>query len=150
MPTSGRRVVAGAVLATATAAAAVSTAAPASAEPDPPGCPRGYVCAYTGNDESGSLVFRSYGDWRGSAAARSVFNNGKRQPGADHIQLTWTYNGRTWSRCLHYNPYPGDPYPGQYKIDFVSGVVIKSAIWRGECPSAQTKTAAPGSGEVRA
>ncbi|TDC93565.1 peptidase inhibitor family I36 protein [Actinomadura sp. 7K507] len=138
-----------ALITLATTAATVGVAAvPAAAEPNPPGCPRGHVCAYSGNGQSGSLVFKSVGDWRGSAAARSVFNNGKRHPGADHIQLTWTYNGRTWSRCLHYNPYPGQPDPGEYKIDFVDGVVIKSATWRGECP-ARSADATPGSGVKR-
>ncbi|WP_349636874.1 hypothetical protein [Streptomyces sp. 549] len=73
-------------------------------------------------------MVRSAGGWSGSAAVGSVFNNGVPYPGADHIQLTWTYNGSTWTRCLHYNP-----GPGQYKINFTSGVVIKSARWRGEC-----------------
>lgn len=118
-----------AVLASAAAfAGVVATAPTASAEPNPPGCGKGNFCAYTGQNQTGTLVVRSPGNWSGSAAVRSVFNNGVVYPGADHIQLTWTYNGNTWSRCLHYNP-----GPGQYKINFVSGVVIKSATWRGEC-----------------
>lgn len=148
MSRSIRRAVAGTALAAATAATTVGVAAPASAEPNPPGCPRGNVCAYSGPNQTGRLVFRSVRNWRGSVAARSVFNNGKRQRGADHIQLTWTYNGRTWGRCLHYNPYPGQPNPGQYKISFVPGVVIKSAIWRGECPR-NAAAASPRSGVAR-
>lgn len=130
----------GVAAAAAAAAGVLGTAAPASAEPNPPGCPKGYFCAYAANDQRGAQLVRSWGNWNGSVEVGSVFNNGLRDPGSDHVQLTWTYNGRTWSRCLHYNP-----GPGEYKINFVSGVVIKSATWRGECP-ARAAGAPAGSG----
>ncbi|MFF9037795.1 peptidase inhibitor family I36 protein [Streptomyces sp. NPDC014892] len=118
-----------ATLSASTALAVVAIAAPtASAEPNPPGCDRGAFCIYSGPDQTGSLLVESQGNWSGSVSGRSVFNNGTPFPGGDHIQLTWTYNGGTFSDCLHYNPGPGD-----YKWNFVPGVVFKQASWRGEC-----------------
>src|SRR5690349_3171123 len=93
----------------------LATASAASAEPNPPNCPKGYVCIYSGYDETGSLLVRSAGNWTGSTSAGSVFNNGLPDPGLDHIQLTWVYLGATFSRCLHYNP-----GPGTYKMDLGS------------------------------
>ncbi|WP_327343138.1 peptidase inhibitor family I36 protein [Streptomyces europaeiscabiei] len=118
-----------AALSASTALAVVAIAAPnASAEPNPPGCDRGAFCIYSGSDQTGSLLVESQGNWSGSVSGRSVFNNGTSFPGGDHIQLTWTYNGGTYSDCLHFNPGPGD-----YKWNFTSGVVFKQATWRGEC-----------------
>ncbi|WEH14748.1 peptidase inhibitor family I36 protein [Streptomyces sp. VNUA24] len=118
-----------ATLSASAALAAVAVVAPtASAEPNPPGCDRGAFCIYSGQNQTGSLLVESQGNWSGSVSGLSVFNNGTSFPGGDHIQLTWTYNGGTYSDCLHFNPGPGD-----YKWNFVSGVVFKKATWRGEC-----------------
>lgn len=114
--------------ASAALAGVVAMAPTASAEPNPPGCDKGYFCVYSGENQTGTLVMRTAGDWSGGVSGRSVFNNGVIHPGADHIQLTWTYDGSTWQECLHYNP-----GPGQYELNFDSGVVFKSAVWRGEC-----------------
>ena len=123
-----RKLTIAATAASAAFAGVLAVAPAASAEANPPGCGKGYFCIYSGEDETGTLVKKTYGNWSGSVSGRSVFNNGVPDPGADHIQLTWTYNGSTWSDCLHYNP-----GPGEYKWNFVSGVVFKKAVWRGEC-----------------
>ncbi|MER5887591.1 peptidase inhibitor family I36 protein [Streptomyces sp. NPDC001941] len=113
---------------TAAFAAVFATAPTASAEPSPPGCPRGNFCAYSGGGQSGALLLKTAGNWSGRIdEVRSVFNNGVRYPGADHVQARWQYNGSNWERCVHYNP-----GPGEYKIDFV-GVTLTGATWRGEC-----------------
>ncbi|MEG8274871.1 peptidase inhibitor family I36 protein [Streptomyces sp. AHA2] len=118
-----------AALSVSVAFTAVLAASPsASAEPNPPGCEKGYFCIYAGEGQTGQLLVKSEGNWSGSVSGRSVFNNGVEFPGEDHIQLTWTYNGGTYEDCLHYNPGPGD-----YKWDFTSGVVFTKAVWRGEC-----------------
>ncbi|WP_105971945.1 peptidase inhibitor family I36 protein [Streptomyces geranii] len=114
--------------ASAALAGVVAMAPAASAEPNPPGCEKGYFCVYSGQNQTGTLVVKTFGDWSGSAGGRSTFNNGVAAPGADHIQLTYTYHGATYERCLHFNPGPGD-----YKLNFDTGVVFKSAVWRGEC-----------------
>ncbi|MGW6914275.1 peptidase inhibitor family I36 protein [Kitasatospora sp. NPDC054939] len=106
----------------------MASATAASAEPNPPGCPKGNFCAYSGENQTGSLLISTPGNWSGTVGGvRSVFNNGNPDPGADHIQLTWQYSGNTFGECIHYNPGPGN-----YKINFV-GVTVKSATWRGEC-----------------
>lgn len=121
------------------AAAAVSagvvaaTPTAASAEPSPPGCPKGYFCAYSGPNQRGYTTLRAKGNWSGRVATRSVFNNGKRMPGADHVDLRWTYRGKTWSMCLHYNP-----GPGIYKVNFVPGVRVTGVKWRGECATSRS------------
>ncbi|MFD8964913.1 peptidase inhibitor family I36 protein [Streptomyces sp. NPDC059568] len=118
-----------AALAVSAAFAAVVAAAPtASAEPNPPGCPKQYFCAYSGEGQSGSLLLKTAGNWSGSVAGvRSVFNNGVRFVGGDHVQLSWRFNGRDWGQCFHYNP-----GPGEYKANFV-GVTVTKVVWRGEC-----------------
>ncbi|MFD5032591.1 peptidase inhibitor family I36 protein [Streptomyces sp. NPDC058220] len=117
-----------AVAASAAFAGVIATAPAASAEPSPPGCPKQYFCAYSGPGLTGRLLLKAAGRWSGSVAGvRSVINNGVRHPGADHVQLSWRYNGSSWNRCLHYNP-----GPGAYRIDFDS-VRITRVAWRGEC-----------------
>lgn len=123
-------------MAVATSAAFVgmiANAPTASAEPDPPDCPRGNVCVfYSSTTTDGPAAIKSTGNWNGSytigLGGGTIFNNAARQPGADHIQATWTYNGRTWGKCLHNNPGPGD-----YKYTLVSGATLTSLVWRGEC-----------------
>ena len=46
-------------------------------------------------------------------------NNGFPSPGSDHIQATWVFEGRTWDRCLHFNP-----GPGEYKLSFTIGTFL--------------------------
>lgn len=99
-----------------------------AAEPDPPGCPKGYFCAYSGTNQTGTRLLRTWGNWSGRiSGVQSVFNNGLPCGGCDHVQLNWEYLGNGWTRCIHYNP-----GPGQYKINFV-GVTITRVVWRGEC-----------------
>ncbi|MFG3250303.1 hypothetical protein [Streptomyces sp. NPDC048187] len=116
------------LLASAALTGVVALAPTASAEADPPGCGKEFFCIYAGEGQTGQLLVKSQHSWTGSVSGRSVFNNGIPYPDADHIQLTWTYQGATYGQCLHYNP-----GPGTYKLDFAEGVTFTSAKWRGEC-----------------
>ncbi|HET6860025.1 MAG TPA: peptidase inhibitor family I36 protein [Streptomyces sp.] len=111
-------------------AATVGLSGTASAEPNPPNCPKGYFCMYSGPNQTGELRLRTAGNWSGSLnRVGSVFNNGVVYPGADHIQFAFTDNGTPVSFCIHYNP-----GPGSYKWNAPDGAVTaKSATWRGEC-----------------
>lgn len=113
---------AGAVLVT------MSTTHSASAESNPADCPKGYVCAWSTTAYGGPALIKTTGNWQGGAQVGAVFNNGMPYPGADHIEATWVWEGKTWSRCLHYNP-----GPGEYKLTFPLGVLLTSLKWRGEC-----------------
>lgn len=113
---------------TAIVFASLANAPTASAEADPQHCPRGNVCAMEYNGVNDRTVVRTTGNWQGSVFVKYVFNNGYPSPGADHIQATWIWEGKPYSRCLHYNP-----GPGEYKISFPSGVTLTSLTWRGEC-----------------
>jgi hypothetical protein len=106
----------------------LATAPGASAEPNPPGCPKEYFCAYSGPDETGQLVLKTAGNWTGSVAFRSAFNNGVRFPGADHVDMTYAVDGGGETVCLHYNP-----GPGVYKGNAAPGTRIVKVKWRGEC-----------------
>ncbi|MCS0637539.1 peptidase inhibitor family I36 protein [Streptomyces sp. LP05-1] len=118
------------LLASTALTCAVTLAPTAHAEPNPPGCDKEYFCIYAGEGQTGQLLVKSKGNWSGSVSGRSVFNNGIPYPNADHIQLTYTYQGHTYEQCVHYNPGPGD-----YKMNFAEGVTFTRATWRGECPS---------------
>ncbi|GAA1138823.1 hypothetical protein [Streptomyces javensis] len=113
---------------------AVLAGAPtASAEPSPPGCPSGNVCVFDSNVGTvGPAVIKTTGNRRGShqtsIVGSTIFNNGTRQPGHDHIRATWVLNGRLYDRCLHVNPGPGD-----YKLIIGGHATITSLTWRGEC-----------------
>ncbi|MFD3514742.1 hypothetical protein [Streptomyces sp. NPDC058657] len=113
---------------TAVFATSLVLAPAASAEPNPSGCEKENFCIYTGEGQSGQLALKVTDNWTGSVTGRSAFNNGIPYPGADHIQLTWTYNGGTYEECLHYNP-----GPGTYKLNFAEGVTFTKVVWRGEC-----------------
>lgn len=110
--------------------AIIATAAPASAEPNPPGCPKGYFCVYAGINQQ-NLLLRTAGNWSGvQEGAISFFNNGYRFPGADHVSVTY---GALWytgvkTKCLHYNP-----GPGQYKMNLPQATYVLKIVWRGEC-----------------
>ncbi|MBL1120810.1 hypothetical protein JK364_52425 [Streptomyces sp. 110] len=113
--------------------AVLASAPTASAEPSPPNCPSGNVCVFDSNTTTdGPAVIKTAGDWRGShqtsIVGSTIFNNGTRQPGHDHIQATWVSNGRLYDRCLHFNPGPGD-----YKLIIGDHATITSLTWRGEC-----------------
>ncbi|MGD9483061.1 peptidase inhibitor family I36 protein [Streptomyces sp. TRM70308] len=105
----------------------IATAPAASAEPSPAGCPKGYFCAWSGPDQTGSLMLKTAGDWSGSVAFRSVFNNGYAYPGADHVDFTYWYEG-TATSCYHYNP-----GPGTYKWTAYRSLAALKVEWRGEC-----------------
>ncbi|MEV6133587.1 hypothetical protein AB0M05_43450 [Streptomyces violaceusniger] len=113
--------------------AVLASAPTASAEPTPPDCPSGNVCVFDSNvGTDGPAVIKTTGNWRGShptgIVGSTIFNNGTRQPGHDHIQATWVFNGQTFGRCLHFNPGPGD-----YKLIIGSKATLTSLAWRGEC-----------------
>ncbi|TDB92115.1 peptidase inhibitor family I36 protein [Actinomadura sp. 7K534] len=104
------------------------TAPAAAAEPNPPGCEKGYFCLYSSYDQTGGLVLKRAGNWTGSVRAGSIFNNGVPYPNADHIQVYWSFGDYSNTTCLHYNP-----GPGAYKRDFLPGTVVTKVVWRGEC-----------------
>ncbi|MFE7170044.1 peptidase inhibitor family I36 protein [Streptomyces sp. NPDC057616] len=115
-------------MAAAAFAAVLATAPGASAEADPPGCPKEYFCAYSGENQTGQLVVKTKGNWSGDVPFRSAFNNGVRFPGADHVNMTYAVEGGTETVCLHYNP-----GPGTYKGNAAPGTRIVKVVWRGEC-----------------
>ena len=115
---------------TDTASARENTSA-AAREPNPPGCDRGAFCAYSAwpQDGWGTLMLETQGNWAGGAGwVRTVYNNGVRWPGADHVQLDWVWpDGTIDTTCIHYNPGPG------HLIGFTVGVIVTRVWWRGEC-----------------
>lgn len=123
----------GALVTTAVMVATIGlTPAAANAEPSPPDCPPGNFCAYSGPDQTGTLLLKVGSNWTGWVpGVRSVFNNGTYWPGADHVSfgyydpVTGTYRSVS---CLHYNPGPGD-----YKVNFSWAMTAVSVTWRGEC-----------------
>jgi len=117
-------------LTTAAAFAGVMTTGPtAVAEANPPNCPKGFFCAYSGENQTGSIVVRTEGNWSGNVRFRSAFNNGNPFPGADHVNMTYAVSGGGGETvCLHYNP-----GPGTYKGNAAPGVSITRVVWRGEC-----------------
>lgn len=121
------------VLGTITVAAAfagvVVGAPPASAEPNPPGCEKGYFCAYSGTGQTGNLVLKTASNWSGRVEFRSAFNNGFTYPGADHVDVTLEGIGNPGTYCFHYSPGPG---PYHMTADF-PGAFITRVVWRGEC-----------------
>jgi hypothetical protein len=118
------------LLATAAAFAGVIAMAPtASAEADPPGCPRGYFCAWSGPNQTGQLLVKTAGNWTGSEPIQSIFNNGYSYPGADHVDVTIEYGEYRDTFCVHHNP-----GPGQYKSNHAVWTWIVGVRWRGECP----------------
>lgn len=126
---TGRRLGALGVGAVAVAFTGVLATAPtAAAEANPPGCGKGYFCAYSGPNQTGRLVLKVAGNWSGNLGVGSIFNNGVRYPGADHVDVTSYLGGQPSTDCFHYNP-----GPGRYKANAESGLTITRVVWRGEC-----------------
>jgi hypothetical protein len=126
---TGRRLVALGAGAVAVAFTGVLATAPtAAAEANPPGCGKGYFCAYSGPDQTGRLLLKVAGNWSGSLGVGSIFNNGVRYPGADHVDVTSYVGGQPSTDCFHYNP-----GPGRYKANAEAGLTITRVVWRGEC-----------------
>ena len=111
-----------------TSASVLALAAPSFAEPSPPGCAPGNFCIYSRHDQTGTLVLKTAGNWSGSVTGVAAFNNGVPWPGADHVQVDSHIGDHYESRCMHYNP-----GPGEYKRDFLPGTVFTKVVWRGEC-----------------
>ncbi|MFE5918008.1 peptidase inhibitor family I36 protein [Streptomyces sp. NPDC056468] len=126
---TGKRLAALGAGAVAAAFAGVLALAPsASAEANPPGCGKGYFCAYSGANQTGRLVLKVAGNWSGNLAVGSIFNNGVVYPGADHVDVTSFLGGQPSTDCFHYNP-----GPGKYKANAEPGLTITRVVWRGEC-----------------
>ncbi|WSV27394.1 hypothetical protein OG331_07080 [Streptomyces sp. NBC_01017] len=126
---TGKRLAALGAGAVAAAFAGVLALAPAaSAEANPPGCGKGYFCAYSGANQSGRLLLKVAGNWSGNLAVGSIFNNGVVYPGADHVDVTSFLGGQPSTDCFHYNP-----GPGKYKANAEPGLTITRVVWRGEC-----------------
>lgn len=93
-------------------------------------CPRENVCIWNNTTFSGAPTWKSEGNLANLHGANglSIFNNGVRYPGADHIwwRATWS-NGQTASGCLHYPPDSGTSFV------LYGNVTLKSAVWGGEC-----------------
>ncbi|MEV5355688.1 peptidase inhibitor family I36 protein [Streptomyces sp. NPDC093516] len=106
----------------------LATAPTATAEANPPGCPKGYFCAYSGPNQTGTLLLRVAGNWSGNLGVGSIFNNGVVYPGADHVDVTSYLGGQPSTDCFHYNP-----GPGRYKANAEPGLTITRVVWRGEC-----------------
>ncbi|MFE0024088.1 hypothetical protein [Amycolatopsis sp. NPDC059021] len=127
-----RKLTAVAVAASAALVGMIAIAPVASAEPNPPDCPRGYACMFYVDATQGPAAVKTARNWFGSQPAgiggSTVFNNGAPQPGRDHIQATWIFEGKTFGRCLHFNP-----GPGEYKFVLTRGTTLTSLVWRGEC-----------------
>lgn len=126
---TGKRLAALGAGTVAAAFAGVLALAPgASAEANPPGCGKGYFCAYSGANQTGRLLLKVAGNWSGNLAVGSIFNNGVVYPGADHVDVTSFLGGQPSTDCFHYNP-----GPGKYKANAEPGLTITRVVWRGEC-----------------
>ncbi|WUN93060.1 peptidase inhibitor family I36 protein [Streptomyces sp. NBC_00299] len=126
---TGKRLAALGAGTVAAAFAGVLALAPgASAEANPPGCGKGYFCAYSGANQTGRLLLKVAGNWSGNLAVGSIFNNGVVYPGADHVDVTSFLGGQPSTDCFHYNP-----GPGRYKANAEPGLTITRVVWRGEC-----------------
>ncbi|WP_327407500.1 hypothetical protein OG458_00405 [Streptomyces sp. NBC_01281] len=109
-------------------AASVAISGPASAEVAHRTCPKGAFCAYSGDWETGRVLLATQGNWSGTIYnVQSTFNNGYRDPGADHVQLGYEASGISYSICIHYAP-----GGGQYEHHW-NNITVKSVRWRGEC-----------------
>jgi hypothetical protein len=97
-----RKHVLSALAGAAALAGVMITAPPANAEPNPPGCPKGYLCACSEPNQGGTLLMKTAGDWSGEIHhVGSVFHNGYVFPGADHIDLSHGYTTSVRRIRLH-------------------------------------------------
>lgn len=120
-------------MAMVTAAAAICAATSFAAGPSAGAaatCRLGNVCVY---DTSGNIIFQSPGNVSGrSFSAFFVWNNGRRDPGFDHVNLfVRDDSGAKWRICLHYGPQNTGAdrtvvHPGP-------GDVVTGWTWRREC-----------------
>ncbi|WP_326825083.1 hypothetical protein OHA77_28630 [Streptosporangium sp. NBC_01639] len=122
-----------ALCAAATAALALVAASPASAgETTYHGCKAGNVCLYNGNLTEDYLSYQTPGNVPDGKWFWVLVNNGREQPGGDHVYFEYQLGGTsTWySKCLHF-------YPGSgFKLDLRDGAVpakIRNMYWGGEC-----------------
>ncbi|MBO8198399.1 peptidase inhibitor family I36 protein [Streptomyces smyrnaeus] len=115
------------------ATAGVATAVDGSQLTGKDACPRSYVCVWDNTSFSGKPKWKSQGNLYDlkSYNGISIFNNGVRYPGGDHIRYQYTYRHSTsphYKGCLHY---PGDS-PTTAKSIGVT-VILDYAKWGGEC-----------------
>ncbi|TMR89427.1 hypothetical protein [Nonomuraea basaltis] len=131
---------------TVTVATLAVLTGPAAAEASPSGCPKGNFCLwYEGQDkpfwsEPGDMR-EPVGTWRPDLHIWA-FNNGRPQPGWDHVRVYWHYkyfDGRDTGdehlnvTCFHYNPGPGR-YKGAIGGNSPDKVThIHKAVWGPEC-----------------
>ncbi|WP_404198930.1 peptidase inhibitor family I36 protein [Streptomyces tauricus] len=52
----------------------------ASAEPSPPDCPTGNVCAWSSDGYHGPTILKTEGNWSGSLRVGFIMNNGFPSP----------------------------------------------------------------------
>ncbi|MZD08276.1 hypothetical protein GTW43_24810 [Streptomyces sp. SID5785] len=134
------RAKAAAALLTTGIAASALVAVPGTAAADSAkDCPKGAICFYSGPNQSGKLKKKVWANWSGSLTGiRSYFNNGKPQPGLDHVQLKYSYwvhgHYRSVSQCVHYGASEGKGNIGYANDDHgYSNATVKGVKWRGEC-----------------
>ena len=112
------------------AAPAAATAAPVAPAAAAAACPPGSTCVV---NAQGQVQFQSSGNvsnqWIPSNGY--VWNNGRRYPGADHINLRTYVYGRYWTRCVHFGPYSIGADPTAAPMH--AGEVVVGWTWRGEC-----------------
>ncbi|MBB1256797.1 hypothetical protein H3146_26130 [Streptomyces sp. OF3] len=127
-----------AITGSVTAALVLSGPAQASPSATVDNCYSGQVCIY---DRDGTVVVRSYGDWSSSqyVAARVIFNNGQRYPGADHVRWSGTFWGSGGEKypasgCLHYQSTNSQTKEkGTFHNNGSHLLGIKSMKWGKEC-----------------
>ncbi|MEE1738714.1 hypothetical protein [Streptomyces sp. BE147] len=108
------------------------------------GCKSGQVCVY---DHRGAIVVAQYDGWSGNSQAGVIFNNGRSDPGADHIR----WRGHTAigdaHGCLHFqasNSTDSLGWPAGTAGVMMAGdpnstleVRVTSLRWGGECASTE-------------
>ncbi|MFP3988413.1 peptidase inhibitor family I36 protein [Streptomyces sp. E11-3] len=97
-------------------------------------CPKSYVCVWDNASFSGKPKWKSQGNLYNlkSSTGMSIFNNGTKYTGADHIGWGATYSsGTKVSGCLHY-PENGSTSGTKYTLKG-SPLTLNYAKWRGEC-----------------
>ncbi|TMR90943.1 hypothetical protein [Nonomuraea basaltis] len=123
-----------AALCAGAAALSLLTAAPAEAgETTYHGCKPGNVCIYRGEVTQGNPVYQTPGKIPDGKWGWVIVNNGRRDPGSDHVWFQYKHNvsSEPWRwKCLHY--YPGSGFKLDVTDD-VTPVTIRDMYWGGEC-----------------